>query len=121
MQESATIQVQSVLQVNLLHVGIRGPANTYYFERVAVQVERMTQVGLLNCNLTRISDLLRNFLGAFTFVDEHHLNDGVQRDIDLVRTHAVRSTVRRAIVTVAKLFRINLIVLREEWCRRRQV
>lgn len=48
-QETASVQVQGVFQIDLLHVGVRRPANTNHFEGVSVQVERMAQVGLLNC------------------------------------------------------------------------
>lgn len=52
-QQTTTIEVQGVLQVDLLHVGVGRPANTDHFEVVAVQVERMAQVGLLNCAIRR--------------------------------------------------------------------
>lgn len=52
-----------------------------------------------------------------TLVDEHHLDNGIQRNIDLVRAHAIRTAIRRPIISVAELFRINLIVLREQRSR----
>ena len=59
-------------------------------------------------------DLRSDLQLALTFVDKHHLHDRVQRNVDLVRAHAVGPAVRRAVVAVAKLFRIDLVVLREE-------
>lgn len=56
-----------------------------------------------------------------TLIDQHDLDNGVQRNVDLVRAHAVRSAVRRSIVTVAELLRIDFVVLRDERRRRRQV
>lgn len=38
-----------------------------------------------------------------------------------MRAHAIGSAVRWAVVSVAELFRINLVVLREQRCRRRQI
>lgn len=52
-----------------------------------------------------------------TFVDEHHFDDRIQWDIDLMRAHAIGSAIRGPIVAVTKLFRINLIVLRDEGSR----
>lgn len=60
-------------------------------------------------------------LFTLTLIDEHHLHDSVQWNIDLVRAHAVGSAIRWAVVSVAELLGIDLVVLREEWCRRGQV
>jgi len=48
-QQTASVQVQSVLQVDLLHIGVRRSANTDHIECVAVQMERMAEIRLLNC------------------------------------------------------------------------
>lgn len=40
-EETPLVEVQRVLQINLFHVLVRGPAHTDHVERVAVQVERM--------------------------------------------------------------------------------
>lgn len=45
---------------------------------------------------------LQNIL---TLVDQHHLDNRVQRNVHLVRAHAIHATMRRAIVSVAELFR----------------
>lgn len=44
LQQTSPVQVQSVLQVDFLHVLVGGPADTDHVERVTVQVERMGQV-----------------------------------------------------------------------------
>lgn len=46
-QQTLPVQVQGVLQVDLFHVPVGRPADTDDVEGVAVQVEGMTQVGLL--------------------------------------------------------------------------
>lgn len=46
----------------------------------------------------------RNIAKVLTFVYEDYFNDGVQRDVDGVRAHAVLGAVWRAIVSVAELF-----------------
>lgn len=48
-QQTSSVQVEGVLQVDLLHVGVGRPTNTDNVERVSVQMERMTQIGLLDC------------------------------------------------------------------------
>lgn len=47
-----------------------------------------------------------------TLVDEHHLDHGVERDVDLVRAHAVGSAVGRLVVAVAELVRADVLDLR---------
>jgi hypothetical protein len=48
-EKTPPIQVQGVLQVNLLHVPIRGPPHTNNIESISMQMEGMAQVWLLNC------------------------------------------------------------------------
>lgn len=50
MQQTATIEIQGVLQIDLLDIRVGRSADTDNFEGVAVQVERMAQVGLLDCS-----------------------------------------------------------------------
>lgn len=50
-QETAPIQVQGVLQVDLLDILVRRPSHTDYVEGITVQVERVAQVGLLYWNI----------------------------------------------------------------------
>lgn len=96
MQQTAPIQVQGVLQVDLLDVGVRRPSHADHVESVAVQVERMAQVRLLD------------------LVDEYDLYDGVQWDVHGVCAHAVLRAVRRTIVSVAELLRRNVLDLGQQ-------
>lgn len=48
-EQTSLVEVQRVFQIDLLHVLVRGTADTDYVESVAVQVERMRQVRLLHC------------------------------------------------------------------------
>lgn len=89
-----------MLQVNLLDVGVRGPAHSDDVEGVSVQVERMAEVCLLD------------------LIDEDHLDNGVQWDIDGVRAHTVLGTVRWTIVTVAELLRRYVLDLGQQRGRR---
>lgn len=61
---------------------------------------------------------LQNIL---TLVDQHHLDNRVQRNVHLVRAHAIHATMRRAIVSVAELFRWNVVQLRDHRGRRRHI
>ena len=56
-----------------------------------------------------------------TFVDKNDLHDGIERNVDLVRAHAVGTAVGRPVVTVAELLRVNVVVLGQQWGRRGQV
>lgn len=49
MQQTASIQVERVLQVDLFHIGVRRATHSDHMERRAVQMERMAQVRLLDC------------------------------------------------------------------------
>lgn len=128
MQQTAPIQVERMLQVDLLHVGVRRPADTDHVHAVAVQMERMAEIRLLHWRRQR-RWLGKRFgcvcvflvLPQFTLIDQHNLDDGVQRNVNLVRAHAVRAAVGRSIVAVAELLRIDLVVLRDERRRRGQV
>lgn len=62
-------------------------------ETIAVQVEWMAQIGLLH------------------FIDQNDFDDGIQRDVDFMRAHAVGSAIGWSIVTVAELLGIDVIVL----------
>lgn len=46
-QQTSAIQIQSVFQIDFLHVGVRWPTNADNVERVSVQMEGMAQIGLL--------------------------------------------------------------------------
>lgn len=48
-QETSSVQIEGVLQVDLFHVLVGRSSHTDDVERVTVQMERMAQVGLLNC------------------------------------------------------------------------
>lgn len=47
-QQTASIEVKRVLQIDLLDVGVGRSTDTDHVEAVAVQMERMTQIGLLH-------------------------------------------------------------------------
>lgn len=47
-QQTSAIQIQSVFEINFLHVSVRWSTNADYVERVSVQMERMAQIGLLD-------------------------------------------------------------------------
>lgn len=85
MQKTSSIQVQSVLQVDFLDVGIRRTSHSDDVESVAVQMEGVTEIGLLD------------------FVNQDNLYDGIQRDVDGVGAHAVLGAVWWTVVTVAEL------------------
>lgn len=59
MQQTTSIQIQSVFQIDLLDVGVRRPTHSDHVESVSVQVEGMTEIRLLY------------------FVDEDNLHDSV--------------------------------------------
>lgn len=59
MQQALSIQIQGVFQIDFFHVGIGGSPDSDHVESVAVQMERVAQVGLLHCNRMAV-------LGAFT-------------------------------------------------------
>lgn len=52
-----------------------------------------------------------------TFINQHNLNDCVQWDVNLVRAHAVGAALWWSVVTVAELFWVNVVVLRDERSR----
>lgn len=52
-QQTAPVEVQRVLQVDLLHVLVGRAADTDHVERVAVEVEGVRQIGNLYWNQTR--------------------------------------------------------------------
>lgn len=58
---------------------------------------------------------------SLTLIDQHHLHDGVQRNVHLVRAHAVHLAVGRPIVAVAELLWRNVVQLRDHRRRRRHV
>ena len=97
MQQTTSIQVQGVLQVDLLDIRIRGSSHTDHVEGVSVQVERMTQVGLLD------------------LVHEDDFHDGVQGDVHSVGAHAVLCAIRWSVVSIAELLRGYVFDLREKW------
>lgn len=106
MQETLLIKIESVFQIDFLHVLVGRTADTDYVERVSVQMERMRQIGLLY------------------FVYEHHLDDRVVRNVDLMRAHTVGAAISRSIITVTELFRWDVIDLRERrrrWERERDL
>lgn len=47
-QQTTAIEVERVLQIDLLHVGVGRTSNTDHIVRVTVQMERMAQIGLLD-------------------------------------------------------------------------
>lgn len=47
-QQTTAIEVERVLQIDLLHVGVRRASNTDHVVCVAMQMERMAQIRLLN-------------------------------------------------------------------------
>lgn len=49
MQQTTTIQIERMLQIDLLDIGVRRSAHANHVERCAMQMERMTQVCLLHC------------------------------------------------------------------------
>jgi len=49
-----------VLQVNLLHVPVWGPPHANDMESIAMQMERMAQVWLLNCKTVSQCDEIKN-------------------------------------------------------------
>lgn len=106
MQQTAPIQIQCVLQVNLLDVGIRRTAHADHVERGTVQMEGMAQIRLLYWNgkepLAQLKIYHQNNL---TFVNQHHLNDSVQRNVHLVGAHAIHAAIWWSIVAVAELLR----------------
>lgn len=53
-----------------------------------------------------------------TFVYEYHLDDRVVRNVDLVRAHTIGAAISRSVITVTKLFRWDVIDLRERRRRR---
>lgn len=59
MQQTSSVQVEGVFQIDLLDVGIWRSTHTDHVESVSVQVERVTQVRLLD------------------LIDEYHFNDCV--------------------------------------------
>lgn len=99
-QETTLIEIESVLQIDLLHISVGRAANTDHIERISVQVERMRQVWLLY------------------FVYEYHLDDRVIWNVDLMRAHTVGAAISRPIITVTELFGWNVIELRERRRRR---
>lgn len=100
-QKTSLIEIEGVLQIDLLYIPIGRTADADYVERVSVQVEGMRQIGLLY------------------FVYENHLDDRIMRNVDLMRAHAIGAAVSWSIITVAELFRWDVIDLRE-WRRRRK-
>lgn len=102
-QETSLIEIEGVLQIDLLHVPIRRTTDADHVERVSVQMEGMRQIGLLY------------------FVYENHLDDRVMRNINLVCAHAVGAAISWSIITVAELFRWDVIDLRERrrWRKRK--
>lgn len=53
-----------------------------------------------------------------TFVHENHLDDRIMRNVDLMRAHAIGAAISWSIITVAELFRWDVIDLRERRRRR---
>lgn len=53
-----------------------------------------------------------------TFVYENHFDDRIMRNIDLMRAHAVGAAISWSIITVAELFRWDVIDLRDRRRRR---
>lgn len=100
-QKTSLIEIEGVLQIDLLHIPIGRTADTNHVECVSVQVEGMRQIRLLY------------------FVYENHLDDRIMRNINLMRAHAVGAAISWSIITVAELFRWDVIDLRD-WRRRRE-
>lgn len=100
-QKTSLIEIEGVLQIDLLHVPIGRTADADHVERVSVQVEGMRQIGLLY------------------FVYENYLDDRVMRNVDLMRAHAVGAAISWSIITVAELFRWDVIDLRDRRRRRK--
>jgi hypothetical protein len=48
-EKASSVQIQGVLQVNLLHIPIWGPPHANNMESIAMKMEGMAQVWLLNC------------------------------------------------------------------------
>lgn len=63
-------------------------------ETVTMQMEWMTQIGLLH------------------FIDQNDFDNSVQWNIYFVCTHTVGTAVSRSIIAVAKLLWIDVIILR---------
>lgn len=55
-----------------------------------------------------------------TFVYENYLDDRVMRNVDLMRAHAVSAAISWPIITVAELFRWDVIDLWDRWRRRKR-
>lgn len=53
-----------------------------------------------------------------TFVHENHLDDRIMRYVDLMRAHTVGAAISWSVITVAELFRRDVIDLRQWRCRR---
>lgn len=96
MQQTTSIQVQGMFQIDLLNVGVRGPTHSDHVESVSVQVEGMTEIRLLY------------------LVDQNDLHYGVERNIHCVCAHAVLGAVRWSIVSVTELLRRNVFNLRQK-------
>lgn len=56
-----------------------------------------------------------------TFIDQHHLDDCIQRNVHRMRAHAIGATVRRSIVAVAELLGRNVVHLRQHRRWRRYI
>jgi hypothetical protein len=93
MQQTATIQVEGMFQINLLDGGVGRAPNTDNVETVTVQMEWMTQIGLLD------------------FINHNDFDDGIEWNVDFVCAHAVSAAISRTIVAVAELFGIYVVVL----------
>lgn len=49
MQQTTSIQIECMLQIDLFHVGVGRSTDTDHIERVTVQMEWMTKIWLLDC------------------------------------------------------------------------
>lgn len=95
MEETPSVQVECVLQTDLLDCGVGRSTHSDHIERIAVKMEWMTEIVLLN------------------LVDQNDFNDGVQWDIDFVGAHAVGATVWWPVVAIAELVGVDVVELRE--------
>lgn len=84
-------------QVDFLDVGIGRAAHTNHVVRVTVQVERMTEIVLLD------------------FIYQDNFDDRVQWDINRVGAHAVRAAIWWTVIAVAELLRWDVLDLGQHW------
>lgn len=93
LQHATLIQVQGVLQVHPLDVRVRRSTHAKDIEGCTMQMEGMTDVDLLH------------------FINENHLNNCIQWNVNFVRALTILATVRWPVVPIAVILLRDVLVL----------